>query len=872
MDNGIVLLIVLGAFYVLVVPALAIVALVRASGIKRELEELRQAHRQLLQRLPVASPVTLSEAKGLAAAEMPPAVTQDASLRSVRQDEISPPPIVLPPPAKRITFEQLLGGRLFAWVGAAAVTLAGIFLVKYSIDQGWLGPTARVLLAALLGAIFVAAGELLRPRDARIAQAVTAAGVAVLYAALFAAASLYQLVPPGIGIVLAALLTALTVLLSLRQGPFVALLGLLGGAISPAIISQHANDVATLFAYLLALIAGVMIVVRQRAWWWLGWCALAVAVTWSGLWLAVGREADGFYWAGAFLVAIAALFVWSARPSAANAAPQSHPPGVLATLLWAALGLMLALAAILVAKTNFHIFPWAVFLAIGAMSFTVARQVDAWRFLAVLPPLLSLLVFCHWGQRILLTYDIGVEATRLALHALIVGGLISLGAYALLWKAPRPWLWAAIAGASAWLHFAVVCFFLFHSDLGLGWSYIALLLALPLALGALVVARRRHAPGMDDALGALAIGAIVFISSAVPLELRREWVTMSYALELPVVALLAWRARLPMLRWLVWLLAATVTIRLVFNPYVLDYDVSANPFLNWVLYGYGVAIVSYWITTLLIQRMPMDRLTEPLLLALQASMLAFGFLLLTLEVRSIFHPEGLGAPNFAVMERGWMSLSWAIMALILIAMAWRRPHPVLRWGARIVGAISLIAIAIGNLFWLDALFADGGVGAAGLFNGLIVLFGLPALLAVAASVMLRRSGEQEAATIAGIFALVLGFAFFSYQIRHWFNFAGHHRVAGSMQDAELYAYSIVWLLFGAALLLVGIVQRSTMLRYASLIVLVAVVGKVFLVDMSGLTGLLRVASFLGLGIGLLALGFIYRRYVFADDRPVATPG
>jgi uncharacterized membrane protein len=32
-----------------------------------------------------------------------------------------------------------------------------------------------------------------------------------------------------------------------------------------------------------------------------------------------------------------------------------------------------------------------------------------------------------------------------------------------------------------------------------------------------------------------------------------------------------------------------------------------------------------------------------------------------------------------------------------------------------------------------------------------------------------------------------------------------------------------------------------------------------------LTGLLRVASFLGLGIALLALGFVYRRYVFRED-------
>ena len=52
-----------------------------------------------------------------------------------------------------------------------------------------------------------------------------------------------------------------------------------------------------------------------------------------------------------------------------------------------------------------------------------------------------------------------------------------------------------------------------------------------------------------------------------------------------------------------------------------------------------------------------------------------------------------------------------------------------------------------------------------------------------------------------------------------------------------------------------------MLRYASLAVLMVTVAKVFLIDMSGLTGLLRVASFLGLGLTLIAIGRVYQRFV-----------
>jgi uncharacterized membrane protein len=725
------------------------------------------------------------------------------------------------------------------------------------------------LLATALGSVFVVVGELLRSRDARIAQAVTAAGVAVLYAALFASVVLYELVPRGLGLVLAAALSALSVVLSLRQGPFVALLGLVGGAIAPAIIAQDSNDTMSLFGYLLALIAGVMVVVRQRNWWWLGWCALLAAALWAGLWLRVGYAIDGVPWLAIFLVAIGALFVWITRTAGGSA-----NRGLQQQLLWVALGLTSVLAAVLVGRSDYGAIGWAAFLALGGLVLLQARRfADHRQLFAAAPAVLSLLIFWQWGPFLLLHR---AETSRYALTALAIGGIVSLAAYAALWRAPRPGFWAALSVGSALLHFGVVCGVLFHADVGLGWGAIALLLALAFLVGAVPAGLVRARPGMDEAFGVLVVGVIAFVSAAVPLELRREWITMSYALELPVVALLAWRLHLPLLRWLVWLLVATVTIRLVFNPYVLDYDVSANPLLNWVLYGYGVAIASYWLTAQLLKRVTQDEFAATLMLAIQASQLAFGFLLLSLEVRSIFHPEGLGVPRFEVMERGWTSLSWGGMALALIFLQSRRPHPVLLWGGRIIGAIALALIAFGALVWLDRLFATegfgGGIGGGQVFNGLIVLFGAPALMAAAASLLLQRSGQTTAATVAGIAALVLGFAFFSYEIRHWFNFADGHRVPNTMQDAELYAYSIVWLLFGAALLLGGIVRRSTMLRYASLIVLVLVVGKVFLVDMSGLTGLLRVASFLGLGIGLLALGFLYRRYVFADDRPAAAGG
>jgi uncharacterized membrane protein len=67
------------------------------------------------------------------------------------------------------------------------------------------------------------------------------------------------------------------------------------------------------------------------------------------------------------------------------------------------------------------------------------------------------------------------------------------------------------------------------------------------------------------------------------------------------------------------------------------------------------------------------------------------------------------------------------------------------------------------------------------------------------------------------------------------------------------------MLFGATLLAVGFWRRSAFLRWQGLVLLAVSVGKVFLVDMSALSQGYRILSFLGLGVLLLAVSFVYQR-------------
>jgi uncharacterized membrane protein len=85
---------------------------------------------------------------------------------------------------------------------------------------------------------------------------------------------------------------------------------------------------------------------------------------------------------------------------------------------------------------------------------------------------------------------------------------------------------------------------------------------------------------------------------------------------------------------------------------------------------------------------------------------------------------------------------------------------------------------------------------------------------------------------------------------------------GPTSNAEQYTYSVVWLAYAIALLLAGIWLRSRPARLASATITALTVAKVFLVDMADLTGAWRALSFIGLGLVLVSIGWLYQRLLF----------
>ena len=81
---------------------------------------------------------------------------------------------------------------------------------------------------------------------------------------------------------------------------------------------------------------------------------------------------------------------------------------------------------------------------------------------------------------------------------------------------------------------------------------------------------------------------------------------------------------------------------------------------------------------------------------------------------------------------------------------------------------------------------------------------------------------------------------------------------GVRQQGQL-LLSIGWTAIGLTALICGLKRRQPLLRSAALVWLMVTVAKVFLYDLSTLTSLYRVASFIVLGLLLLAGAFAYQR-------------
>src|SRR2546428_408262 len=136
----------------------------------------------------------------------------------------------------------------------------------------------------------------------------------VLYAAFWAASILYGLVPTPVAFVLMVAVTASGCILSWRHtSQVIASLGLIGGFLTPLLLSTGADRPIGLFGYVLLLDTGLLYLARQRRWPVLALLSLAGTVFYQALWIGTRMGPDRLLLGLAILGAFALLFAVAPR-------------------------------------------------------------------------------------------------------------------------------------------------------------------------------------------------------------------------------------------------------------------------------------------------------------------------------------------------------------------------------------------------------------------------------------------------------------------------------------------------------------------------------------------------------------------------------
>ena len=745
------------------------------------------------------------------------------------------PPIAPERESAATLFERLVGGRLLIWTGGVAVALAGLFLVRYSIELGLIGPRTRMIAAALFGLALLGGGEWARrrvPNDPRVGQALVGAGVLILYAAAYGSHILYGLIGLPTAFALMAAVAAAALALSLRHGTPTAALGLVGGFATPLLVGDPNAGALPLLGYLAFLNLAVFAVAARSGRTWLTRAAEAATLLWTASLLL--RSPDG-----AWLPTGAFLLVYAITTSLA--------PGE-RDVRWPSTGPTLALLqlALIVAASNHDPRAWAMLLTLAAASFALGNRrrrldpvadwalpaavlllatdnrADAWLWTAAT----TLLFAAGAWLRLRLRHETVLRFSLLfcAAASAPVLGLLAANSV-LLPRAGWGLLFAALAAAPCAMAWRLRD--LASEDGPWNWALLA-----PVATAAALLAGAAAELFNPDWLPLAFLLIALLVASAA--DRLRDGGVLRLAIIAGALGTLAAATRAPGL-WdvLAASLAGAPALASSLPP----------PAAGLLLFG-GPAALWLAIRTLVPAReaqLARFALGAAALLAGIAGYLAYK------RVFAVDTPAEFTSRGFAertLLTQGLFLAGWLLL---------RRPR--LSWLAGLAAALTVVAAA--RFAWFDLLLlnpiaAPQNVGAIPLLNLILpAYFGTAFWLHQAR----RRAGTGPAAPVwLGLFllALLAGAGFVVRQL-----FQGAILTGPAVPRAEFYGYSLAGLLLSVALLLWGWRRGDRPIRVAGLALLTATIVKVFAVDAAALEGILRILSFAGLGAALIGMGKLY---------------
>jgi len=442
------------------------------------------------------------------------------------QDFAAPPPLVEydiqtsgPEP-----LETTIGLNWINRIAVFTLLLGAAFLFKYGVDSDWFGPGVRVAFGVVAAAGSLAAGDRFWRRAQTIfAQGVVGLGLALLYLSIYAAATLYHLVPQSLAFAAMSAVTAGAAGLALLYGSqAIAVISMTGGYLTPPALSTGEDHPWVLFGYVFLLNLGGLALARRRTWNALepvaAGATILLYVAWFVTWFGDANRAVATVFAFAFY----AQFSFSQLSG-----------------LWAMFQLGASLALGVIWRDQAAFAWWNLLIAAGGLASAFAR---AWTY----APVWSLAAY--WLP-IWIWYS--PDASFAAISAVF---LLFFGWE--IWRSDGTGSGLGLIAANAAVYYAASYSLLNPAH----HAYMGLLAA---AVGAVHLLLARNFAAQPDAR-TLSMGvSLAFVTLTIPIQFVGFRVTIAWAIEGAALAWLSARFRTDSLRLGCWLVFSLALARLL---------------------------------------------------------------------------------------------------------------------------------------------------------------------------------------------------------------------------------------------------------------------------------------------------------------------
>ncbi|WP_024593704.1 MULTISPECIES: DUF2339 domain-containing protein [unclassified Pseudoalteromonas] len=767
------------------------------------------------------------------------------------------------PSSIELLFNKLRAGfeeNWMTWIGAIALAFGGIFLAKYSLEAGLLSPVMRLSLGGLFGLGLIAAAAYLHYKrivfegfNNYIPAALASGGFITCFALTLLAYSNYNMLSPTVAFFALAVIAISASAMALRLGPLLAVLGIIGAYSVPIWVNTGSGNLFALFMYVGFVSLSAALVARkvQRIWLWY--------LLWAGHigWYLVGFSLfknDTIWLMGAFallsvigLIAIPRLGlkldVIEHRPHSLKRLIKVFPDHLLLVALIAPLVFAMAI-------DSFDM-QWQVIslISIVVILFLVLKNSrwDLWQGVA----LVTATVLVLSAEQTQFTPELFGDALFIFKNEYGLGILLGLAltAYGLYYgkKQSKRLAFHITAAFSLFVMIGTLYAIIPNSALSTAYPFWAVILFL---VSAALIKLAQQGTTLWQRF-TYWVGANANITLAITMLLNDSGLTIALAVQVLLISVLVKRHNVPMPHWPIKALVAVLLLRLTAAPWLDNYDALTILGLHWSIVVYPLCTALFFVAAKCFNESKMKVWLEGAALHCLAL-----FITTETSYQLVGHYPQFDSLSFyeqVLLTCNWLALGCVYLHRARIAGSLTKLYQVA--GFALAGFAGLFALK--TLLDNNPLFESIYVGELPLFNWLLLLWLVPGGLTLWLSTFIKPINAKATPFILAIAGAFVLLAINSFIRQYWQG--PYIYLSKGVSDAELYSYSVIWLVLGAGTVIFGHLKNQLLIQKLGLGILAAVIVKVFLIDMANLEGLLKALSFIGLGLSLVGLSWLFQK-------------